>query len=79
MEKLFYSLMEAQIATGVSQWTWRAWAQEGRISFTRGPYKRILIPASEITRIMNERLEPRKEEESRSDSSRKEEKEVVPA
>jgi len=49
--KLYYSLVEAQIASGVSQHTWRAWVQGGKVNYARAGAK-ILIPASEIERIL---------------------------
>jgi hypothetical protein len=58
-DKLYYSLVEAQLATGISLHTWRVWAQDGKVTFTRAGTK-ILIPASEIERILRiERKERR--------------------
>jgi hypothetical protein len=43
--------------TGLSVWTWRRWAYDGKIASVKAG-KRLLIPASEVERILNEGLRP---------------------
>jgi predicted site-specific integrase-resolvase len=43
--------------TGLSVWTWRRWAYDGKIASVKAG-KRLLIPASEVERIMREGLRP---------------------
>ena len=50
--KLYFSLVDAQLATGLSQAFWRGLVQAGKIRFTRMGRKKIFIPASEIARVM---------------------------
>jgi len=42
---------EAEALTGVSRWTWRRWAYDGRISSVKLG-NRLLIPADEIERLV---------------------------
>jgi predicted site-specific integrase-resolvase len=47
--------------TGLSVWTWRSWCYSGRIASVKtGAEKqaRLLIPLSEIERVLNEGLRP---------------------
>jgi hypothetical protein len=43
---------------GVSIWTARGWAYEGKISSCKIS-RSLLIPATEVTRLVNENLRPR--------------------
>lgn len=43
--------------TGFSHWTWRKWAYEGRVASVKVG-KALLIPASEVERIMAEGYRP---------------------
>jgi excisionase family DNA binding protein len=47
------SVAEAENMTGVSRWTWRRWAYDGRISSTKLG-TRLLIPVDEIERLVTE-------------------------
>jgi hypothetical protein len=49
---------EAQTVTGRSKWTWRRDAYEGKIASVKVG-RRLLIPVSEIRRVMAEGLRPR--------------------
>ena len=53
-----FSVAEAETMTRVSRWTWRAWAYSGKIASTKLG-KRLLIPASEINRVISEGTRPR--------------------
>jgi histone H3/H4 len=46
--------------SGLSKWTWRKYAYEGRVASTKVG-RRLLIPVAEIERIMREGLRPRLE------------------
>ncbi len=46
--------------TGLSPWTWRRWAYEGKISSVKAG-RRLLIPVSEIERVMQEGTRPARE------------------
>lgn len=57
VEPEFFSVNEAEVLSGLSRWTWRRWAYHGKISSVKvGP--RLLIPKTEIDRIMAEGLRP---------------------
>jgi excisionase family DNA binding protein len=43
--------------TGLSPWTWRRWAYDGKVASVKVG-RRLLIPASEIERVMHEGLRP---------------------
>jgi len=55
------SVAEAEALTGVSQWTWRRWAYDGRISSVKLG-KRLLIPTDEIERLVAAGTRPRRED-----------------
>jgi len=48
---------QAEVMTGLSRWTWRRYAYRGKIASVK-PGKRLLIPVSEIRRIMAEGYRP---------------------
>jgi hypothetical protein len=52
---------DAEIMSGLSRWTWRKYAYEGRVASTKVG-RRLLIPVTEIERIMAEGLRPRVEQ-----------------
>ncbi len=54
----FCSVDEAQILTGISRWTWRDYAREGKIDSLKVG-ARLLIPLSEIRRVLEEGYRPR--------------------
>jgi excisionase family DNA binding protein len=54
----YLGVREAEEVTGVSLWTWRRWAYDGKITSVKFG-KRLLIPTSEITRIVAENTRPR--------------------
>ena len=49
----YLGVAEAEALTGVSRWTWRRWAYDGKVSSVKLG-KRLLIPASEISRLVAE-------------------------
>jgi excisionase family DNA binding protein len=53
----FLGVAEAEALTGVSRWSWRRWAYDGKISSVKLG-KRLLIPTSEIERLVGEGLRP---------------------
>jgi excisionase family DNA binding protein len=53
----FLGVAEAETLTGVSRWTWRRWAYDGKVSSVKLG-KRLLIPASEIKRLVAENTRP---------------------
>jgi excisionase family DNA binding protein len=54
----YLSVTDAEAVTGVSRWTWRRWAYSGKVSSVKLG-KRLLIPASEISRLVAENTRPR--------------------
>ena len=52
IEAQFLGVAEAEARTGVSKWTWRRWAYDGRIASVKLG-KRLLIPTSEIQRLID--------------------------
>jgi excisionase family DNA binding protein len=53
MAKSFASVAEAEDMTGISRWTWRRWAYDGRIASTKLG-TRLLVPIAEIERLVAE-------------------------
>ena len=49
---------EAEAATGVSRWTWRRWAYDGKVSSVKLG-RRLLIPTTEIERLIEANTRPR--------------------
>jgi excisionase family DNA binding protein len=49
---------EAEQLTGVSRWTWRAWAYSGKIASVKLG-RRLLLPSAEVQRIIAEGTRPR--------------------
>lgn len=47
----YLGVAEAEALTGVSRWTWRKWAYEGRIESVKLG-TRLLIPSAEIARLV---------------------------
>ena len=54
---------QAEIMSGLSRWTWRRYAYEGKIASVKAG-KRLLIPVSEVRRVMAEGYRPAPEQES---------------
>ena len=57
VEPEYVGVEQAEIMTGVSRWTWRRWAYDGRIASVKLS-KRLLIPVSEIRRLLAEGYRP---------------------
>jgi excisionase family DNA binding protein len=56
----YLGVQEAEAVTGISKWTWRRWAYDGKIeSLKLG--KRLLIPRLEIDRLVSAGTRPRLE------------------
>jgi hypothetical protein len=53
----FVSVKEAKALTGISDWTWRGWADTGVCASVKIGH-RLLIPVSEIQRLLSEGLRP---------------------
>jgi len=53
----FLSVKEAKALTGISDWTWREWAEIGKCASVKIGH-RLLIPVSEIQRLLLEGLRP---------------------
>lgn len=53
----FVSVKEAKALTGISDWTWREWADYGKCASVKIG-SRLLIPVSEIHRLLSEGLRP---------------------
>jgi hypothetical protein len=51
-------LVDAEAATGVSRFTWRRWAYDSKVSSVKLG-KRLLIPTSEIDRLIAEGTRPK--------------------
>lgn len=54
----YLGVAEAEALTGISRWSWRRWAYDGKVSSVKLG-KRLLIPASEISRLVDEGMRPR--------------------
>lgn len=53
----FVSVLEAETQTGVSRWTWRRWAYDGKIGSVKLG-RRLLLPISEIERLVAQNSRP---------------------
>ena len=53
----FLSVKDAKAFTGISDWTWREWADSGKCASVKLG-SRLLIPVSEIHRLLSEGLRP---------------------
>lgn len=60
IEALNCSLAEAETISGVSRWTWRARAYAGDVESIKVG-RRLLIPLSEVHRLLNEGRRPRRD------------------
>jgi len=54
----YLGVAEAEARTGVSRWTWRRWAYDGKVASVKLG-KRLLIPSAEISRLVAENTRPR--------------------
>src|SRR5262249_28394803 len=54
----YFGVADAETVTGVSRWTWRRWAYSGKVNSVKLG-RRLLIPASEISRLVAENMRPR--------------------
>ena len=61
MKVEYVGVIEAESITGVSRWTWRRWAYDGKIASVKLG-KRLVIPASEIERLVVQNTRPALEE-----------------
>ena len=57
----YMSVNEAEVLTGRSRWSWRKDAYSGRVSSVKVG-RRLLLPVSEIRRILAEGTRPRVEQ-----------------
>jgi Helix-turn-helix domain len=58
VEREYASVAEAEQLTGISRWTWRQMAYSGRVASSKVG-RRLLIPISEIRRVLSEGMRPR--------------------
>ena len=58
VEREWLGVIEAEIMTGRSRWTWRRAAYNGEVASCKVG-RRLFIPTSEIRRVMAEGLRPR--------------------
>jgi len=58
MSAEYFGVAEAEARTGVSRWTWRRWAYDGKVASVKLG-KRLLIPSAEISRLVAENTRPR--------------------
>jgi excisionase family DNA binding protein len=58
MKAEYLGVAEAEALTGVSRWTWRRWAYDGKVSSVKLG-KRLLIPSAEISRLVAANTRPR--------------------
>ena len=66
----YMGVTEAEVLSGISRWTWRAYCYKGVIESTKVG-QRLLIPVSEITRILSEGRRPRVDGLAAGEPSRK--------
>jgi hypothetical protein len=62
VQREYLSVQEAGRLTGLSPWTWRAWAYRGKVASVKlgtTQRARLLIPLSEIDRVIKDSLRPR--------------------
>lgn len=57
IEPEYVTVKDAEVMTGISAWTWRKRAYAGRIASVKDT-RHLLIPVSEIRRIMAEGYRP---------------------
>lgn len=60
VEPELVGVQDAETMTGLSRWTWRAWAYSGRVASVKAG-RRLLIPVAEIRRVIEEGTRPRVE------------------
>lgn len=60
VEPEFLGVNDCEVVSGISRWTWRAWAYRGRIASSKVG-RRLLIPVSELRRVMADGMRPRTE------------------
>ncbi len=53
----YLSVQEAESFSGVSKWTWRRWAYDGKVASVKLG-KRLLIPVAEIERLVEQGTRP---------------------
>jgi excisionase family DNA binding protein len=58
LKQQFLGVKEAEQLTGISRWTWRKWAYDGRVASVKLG-KRLLIPLKDIERLVEENTRPR--------------------
>ena len=56
-QSILVGVQEAERLTGISKWTWRRWAYDGRVASVKLG-TRLLIPRAEITRLVAENTRP---------------------
>lgn len=59
LKQQFLGVQEAEQLTGISRWTWRKWAYDGRVASVKLG-KRLLIPLKDIERLVEDNTRPRR-------------------
>ena len=59
VEREFVSVTDAEQMSSISAWTWRQMAYNGKVASSKVG-RRLLIPVSEIRRILSEGMRPQK-------------------
>lgn len=60
IERLFFTLDEAEEVTGISRWTWRSKAYAGEVESNKFG-RRLMIPIEEVHRLIAEGRRPRRD------------------
>jgi excisionase family DNA binding protein len=58
VDRGYLSVAEAEMITGISQWTWRRWAYDGKITSVKLG-RRLMVPMAELERCLAEGTRPR--------------------
>jgi excisionase family DNA binding protein len=57
VNRQYLGVAELEAMTGISRWTWRRWAYDGKVGSVKLG-KRLLIPAREVQRLIAENSRP---------------------
>lgn len=57
VNRQYLGVAELEAVTGISRWTWRRWAYDGKVGSVKLG-KRLLIPATEVQRLIAENSRP---------------------
>lgn len=57
VEAQYVGVVDAEGLSGISRWTWRRWAYDGRVASVKLG-RRLLIPVAEIERLITKNTRP---------------------